>query len=221
MSTQTAEPSAWYEKYATSLPPGYLEELRFESHATRMLSFGMTIIQGFLQTEDYARAILTQLGGDFLTKKEREIRLQVRMGRQQALFSREPKMQLHILIDEPVLRRQVGGVQIFVAQLHHLAELAQLSNITLQVLPLSLGIAWPLSVTLAYDIHYGTGKGQMSIENNLDHHNTSNEIEVAYYAGLFRTLCDQALDKQESLKFIQRCITEMETELMNASPSHD
>jgi len=41
-----------------------------------------------------------------------------------------------VLLDEAVLRRQVGGATVMRGQLQHLAEIAERPNMTIQVLPL-------------------------------------------------------------------------------------
>ena len=61
---------------------------------------------GLLQTEDYARTLFrTRLK---LTNEEIEELVAARMGRQAVLTREDPAM-LWVVLDEGVLRRQVGG----------------------------------------------------------------------------------------------------------------
>ena len=65
-----------------------------------------------------------------------ERRVAVRMIRQQVLITRDPPLELSAVIDESVLLRKVGSQEVMSAQLRHLAEIAQLPNVDLRVLPL-------------------------------------------------------------------------------------
>ncbi|BCJ59058.1 hypothetical protein C1I93_08075 [Micromonospora endophytica] len=56
-----------------------------------------------------------------------------RLGRQ-AILSRP-----HALIDEAVLRRALGGPAVMARQLRHLVDAAERPNVTLRVVPLTVG----------------------------------------------------------------------------------
>lgn len=56
----------------------------------------------------------------------------VRLKRQQ-LLQRDPPLQYSAILDESVLRRRIGGPAVMHEQLAHLAEVAKLPNVTLQV----------------------------------------------------------------------------------------
>ncbi|MFG2293317.1 DUF5753 domain-containing protein [Streptomyces sp. NPDC048603] len=58
--------------------------------------------------------------------------------RQDRLRQRVP-LRLHALISEAVLRQQVGGPEVMRAQLCHLAEVAALPNVHVQVVPFHAG----------------------------------------------------------------------------------
>jgi hypothetical protein len=46
---------------------------------------------------------------------------------------------MHAILDEAILRRQVGGPAVAAAQLHALAEVAARPRVTVQVLPFAAG----------------------------------------------------------------------------------
>ena len=58
------------------------------------------------------------------------------MIRQQVLTTRNPPLELSAVIDESVLLRKVGSREVMARQLRHLAEMAQLPNVELRILPL-------------------------------------------------------------------------------------
>lgn len=61
--------------------------------------------------------------------------------RRDSLLNRDDPPDIHIVLDESVLRRRVGGPQAFREQLRELAGAVERPNLTLQVLSLSVGAA--------------------------------------------------------------------------------
>jgi transcriptional regulator with XRE-family HTH domain len=107
-----------------------------ESHARRLRSFALVVVPGLLQTEAYARAILsTRVGA---TTEELNEAVAARLERQQIL-NREPPPELWVLLDEAVLRRPVGNADVMAEQLTALATAARRPHIVLQVIPLAAG----------------------------------------------------------------------------------
>lgn len=92
-------------------------------------------IPGLFQTPEYARAVIAANGNEGV---ELERRLRIRISRQALL--REPAApKVHALLDEGALHRKIGGAEIMRKQLTHLAELATLPHVTLQVLTFDAG----------------------------------------------------------------------------------
>ncbi len=114
-----------------------MEIIGLEAEAASALVWQVTAVPGLLQTEEYARAIHTAHQQVVLDPPGLfERRTAVRMIRQQVLTSRNPPLQLSAVIDEAVLLRKVGTREVMSRQLRHLAEMAELPNIELRVLPL-------------------------------------------------------------------------------------
>ncbi|MFY9867428.1 MAG: helix-turn-helix transcriptional regulator [Trebonia sp.] len=132
-----ANERAWWYDYADALSPEYMEFIGLEAEAASALAWQVTAVPGLLQTEDYARAIHTahqqvvrMPPGVF------ERRVAARMTRQQVLTTRNPPLELSTVIDEAVLQRKVGTRDVMFTQLLHLADMAQLPNIEVRILPL-------------------------------------------------------------------------------------
>ena len=108
-----------------------------ESAASEIRVYEVSLIPSLLQTEDYARAIITSgmMNG---TGDGTERSVALRMARQPALTRDEPPL-LWTVLDEAALRRQVGGAELMRAQLEHVLELASLQNVALQVIPFGAG----------------------------------------------------------------------------------
>src|SRR5690606_20315431 len=88
-------------------------------------------VPDLLQTEDYARAAMAHIE----PRDHIDQRLALLRRRQEHM--RASGRRLWAIVDEGALRRQVGGPEVMRAQIDHLIELAELKNITLQVLPFS------------------------------------------------------------------------------------
>ena len=89
-------------------------------------------MSGLLQTEAYARAILATEPG--VTDDEVNARLTARLARQAVLTRDEPPA-AWFLVDEATLRRCVSSPDVMAEHLAHLAGLARLPNLTIQVVP--------------------------------------------------------------------------------------
>lgn len=109
-----------------------------EEAAESVRSFSLAYVPGLLQTEEYIRAVL----GDAplaRTKRKFENEVKVRLIRQRRLTDDSDLLELNALVDEGALRRPVGGAQVMRAQLHRIAALVELPNVTLRVVPTSVG----------------------------------------------------------------------------------
>jgi transcriptional regulator with XRE-family HTH domain len=132
-----ANERGWWEDYADALSPTYRELLGLESGAVSELVWQGTAVPGLLQTEEYAHAIHTAHQQAVLDPPGLfEQRTAVRMIRQQVLASRNPPLQLSVVIDEAVLLRKVGTREVMSGQLRHLAKMSELPNVELRILPL-------------------------------------------------------------------------------------
>lgn len=128
----------WWSRYADTLTGPYATYIGFESEAAELLIYEAVVINGLLQTEDYARAALTaslipQNTGDMIERK-----VKVRMARQQ-LLNRPHPLKVWAILDESVLHRRIGGAEVHREQLKHLVDVSQLTNVTIQVVPFDAG----------------------------------------------------------------------------------
>jgi Domain of unknown function (DUF5753)/Helix-turn-helix domain len=128
----------WWDDYSDAVTPAYLEYVGLEAEATSCLQWQSDTVPGLLQTKDYARKLIETYAtvDPAVPPSTRERLLQVRMLRQERL-SHEPVLQLSVIMDEAVLLRGIGDPAIMRAQLARLAEVSELPNVDLRVLPLS------------------------------------------------------------------------------------
>lgn len=132
-----ANSPAWWQKYNDVVPDWFAVYVGLEEAAQLIRLYEVQFVPGLLQTEDYARAVIT-LGAPGVTPDEVERRVALRLGRQK-LLTRENAPRLWAVIDEAALRRPIGGRDVLRAQLERLISAAGEPNITLQVMPFLYG----------------------------------------------------------------------------------
>lgn len=136
---RVAKKRAWWSQYREVLAPPYLEFIGCEADASTIRYFHPTVIPVLLQTEEYARAIVQDAALESPDSELAEPRLKVRLTRIQETFNRPEPARMTVLLDEAVLHRVVGSVEVMRTQLHHLATLATRRTISLGVIPFAAG----------------------------------------------------------------------------------
>jgi transcriptional regulator with XRE-family HTH domain len=121
-------------RHLASLPKGFPEFVAREAQASTMHIFEPGIITGIFQTPEYAYEVL-RAGRDH---EETEQLVAKRVERQHILGRKKPP-RIVAVFDETALRRTLGNPSVMKGQIQHLIELAQRHNITLQVVPESVG----------------------------------------------------------------------------------
>ncbi|CAO5180597.1 HTH cro/C1-type domain-containing protein [Frankia sp. AiPs1] len=132
-----ANSAGWWQNFNDVLPNWFQPYVGLEESAQLIRTYEVQFIPGLLQTEDYARAIITNGGNGLLTETV-ERRVSVRMNRQKLLYRASPP-RLWMVVDEAALHRPIGGPKVMRGQIEHLIELGELPNLTLQVMPFSFG----------------------------------------------------------------------------------
>ena len=124
----------WWQPYGSVLTGAYIG---FESAAELIRSYDAQSIPGLLQIEEYARSVIEAASPD-APAQEIENRVKVRLARAGLLHQDDP-VTLCGVVDESVLRRQVGGPDVMKRQLEHVVAAAEQAHVTVHVLPLSVG----------------------------------------------------------------------------------
>lgn len=200
--TRNSDQLGWLQVYEPELTEGYQTYISFEAEATRLRNYESLYVPGLLQTEPYARAVISGvLPAE--TAEGIDQRVEVRKRRQEALTKPEP-LSLWAVIDEAALRRTVGGPEVMREQLDFLVSAARSPNITIQALPYSAGahpgmpgaflvMEFPDDdPALVYTESAGGGLFQEA------------EADVERYRTTFEHLVAQALSPAETTKFIKK-----------------
>ncbi|MGW4421341.1 helix-turn-helix domain-containing protein [Streptosporangium sp. NPDC004631] len=129
----------WWDAYGDTLPTELAAYIALEAEAASIRGFSAQIIPGLLQTEEYARSVIHAGLMDLAPRGEIERRVEARKTRQR-LLAREPgPLDYSVIMSEAALRNRVGSPEDMRAQCHHLVDLAQLPNLTIQILPFASG----------------------------------------------------------------------------------
>jgi transcriptional regulator with XRE-family HTH domain len=204
-----ARKRGWWHRHRQSLKPGFDSYIGLEAAASIVRTYEAQTVPGLIQTEAYARAniVATSLN---MVPAEIEERLSVRISRQDLITRSTDRVQLVAVLDEAVLRRQVGGPEAMREQIRHLIAMAALPNVVIHVLPFAAGahpgmegpfcllsFPEPDDLDLVYLEQATSGLVPEEPE------------EVRRYTLMFGTLLGKALPAEESVAFMEK-ITENE-----------
>ncbi|MFD7708848.1 helix-turn-helix domain-containing protein [Streptomyces sp. NPDC059785] len=181
-------------------PAFFRDAARLEAEAVELHVYDTHLINGLLQTEDYARAVF-KMRRPLLDEETIEQRVVARMLRQE-IFSRWPAPLMSFVIEETALRRPIGGADIHRGQLEQVLLIGQNRNVEVQVMPLQredhAGLAGPFTL-----IETGAGQriayAEVQKSSSLYTERTPvRELEAQY--GIIRA---QALTPRESMAFVE------------------
>jgi transcriptional regulator with XRE-family HTH domain len=133
-----------------------------EVAARKQLSYNEQI-PGLLQTEDYARALISSLP-DHHREEEIDRRVELRLRRQTIVTRKKKPITLEVFLHEAAVHRLVGSPKIMAAQLHHLAEISKLPNVTLRIQRFSAGCVWGLAPEPFAILEFEPGRKGMPTE---------------------------------------------------------
>jgi hypothetical protein len=127
----------------------------------------------------------------------------------QAILSRPGPTSLWVVLDEAALRRPMGGSAVMRAQLKHLIEMSQRSNVTIQVLPFKMGghsaVGGPFSV-----LHFAESdlSDVVYLEQLASSQYLDKQDMVDKYLAVMERLCHQAATPEDSVTKLQALLSE-------------
>ncbi|MFI0711754.1 helix-turn-helix domain-containing protein [Streptomyces inhibens] len=181
-------------------PDHFSEAAEAEAMATTIKEYAPLLIPGLLQTRGYARAMF-RAGQPTATEDAIDKLVAARLDRARLLA--DPTTPLFwAVLDEAVLRRQVGGSAVIAEALRHIASLGRRHRIIVQVLPFAAGghmalegslklMTFEDAPPLAYLQGLGTGRLQ------------DDPATVTHHELTYDLLGASALSPQESLALIE------------------
>ena len=128
----------WWHAYGDVVPDWFDVFVGLEGSAEELRIYEPEMVPGLFQTAAYARAVISG-GLRRRTPEEVERSVLLRMQRQAIVTRRVDPARLHVVVGEAVLRRVVGDRRTMAGQCRHLAELSELTNVRLRVVPFDRG----------------------------------------------------------------------------------
>jgi transcriptional regulator with XRE-family HTH domain len=198
----------WWHTYAHGLQPQLATYLGMESAASELRIYRVSRMHGLLQTEDYARAMLTsaRIGIQEPDTTDQSVKLLMERQRQAA----SSPARLWVVLDEATLRSRVGGREVMRTQIEHLIELSSGPDVLIQVMPYvgELHLAQDVSFTImafpdqadgdVVCIGYPTGVLWIEVPAEVDRYNS-----------LFRHMQAAALSPEDSAALMLSAIKDL------------
>ncbi len=205
----------WWHAYGDVIPEGFDVYIGLEEAASQLSSYQADLVPGLLQTEDYARIVISadKAGVD---PEEIDRRVHVRIARQALVRRPTAPLELQLALNESILRRPVGGAAVMAGQLDSLAAAADFPNVTLRVVPFSVGLHPGLMTGPFVVLRFPrNGDGQDSEPATVYVDGFTGDLyldkarEVEQYAGAFDKIWEAALDETASRDLIHRVAEEL------------
>jgi transcriptional regulator with XRE-family HTH domain len=180
--------------------------VQLEQDALSVSSFCTQVIDGLLQTEDYARAVLRH-GFPPLEEEEIEQLVSARLERA-ALLSRKPTCVINVVVEEAALRRRLDTPATMKAQFAHLLKCAERPHVTVQVMEASrfghAGLQGPVKLVETLEretVAYMEANGHSMLISKPD--------EVGPLTHRYAMISRQALRPEESIGLIEQLAGEL------------
>lgn len=138
LARRTLEPE-WFQPHADFTAAWMHRLIGLESECARLTTYEMKIVPGLLQSEGYARRIISD-GLRVREGSEVEQRLALRQARQRRFFEQAAPSRATFLLDQSVLLRRVGTPQTMREQLGKLLGLVSTPGVTLRFVPLDSSV---------------------------------------------------------------------------------
>ncbi|MDX3244041.1 helix-turn-helix transcriptional regulator [Streptomyces sp. ME18-1-4] len=195
----------WHAARLVAFKDQYKRFMELEATARIMWKFTLGI-PGLLQTEEFARTVLsgaqtTAEGGEAV-----EEQVAARLGRQY-LLRQKPEPDVRVIMDEFALRRPATRGKTWHDQLLHLEAAAMWPNVAFQVLPFSAGAHHHMNGSLTL-LWQRDGSAVAYTEGNSNGLLIEDPDEVLRQRLSYDRLRDLALSPSDSLAFIRDVLEE-------------
>ncbi|HEX4102222.1 MAG TPA: helix-turn-helix transcriptional regulator [Pseudonocardiaceae bacterium] len=196
----------WWHHYADLLPSWFEMYLGLEQASSVIRTYEPQLVPGLLQSPEGARAVI-QMGHPHASAEDIERRLALRMKRQKVLLQ-PGAPSLWAVVDEAALWR-LDGRSVMQEQMQHLIDMAELPNITLQVMPFYSGahaaVGGPFTMLrfAEPDLPDLVYLEQLTSALYLD-----KSEDVQHYLVVMDRLCVQAKSPTETVRFLTSTLKE-------------
>jgi hypothetical protein len=197
----------WWHHYGDILPSWFEMYLGLEQASSGIRTYEPQLVPGLLQTQAGARAVI-QLGNPDVSADDIERRVALRMKRQKVL-TQPGGPSLWAVLDEAALWRLDGHVAMQ-EQIKQLIDMAELPNVTLQVMPFYSGahaaVGGPFTILRFSepDLPDLVYLEQLTSALYLD-----KSEDVQHYLMVMNRLCVQGKSPAETIRFLSSTLKEI------------
>lgn len=188
-----SSPASWSRRRTDAGP------LVPQRYAGSLLTSGLAHSFAALQTEAYARAVLT--GGGLIARADIERLLAARLVRQGILRQDDPP-QFTAVVDEGVLRRPVGGPATMRDQLAALVTACAEPHVRVHVVPSTVGfyagLNGPFVIATSAD-----HRAAVYLDNQLQGHVVSEPGDIAAILTVWEDVRGEALSQRQSVDLVR------------------
>ncbi|HZM75999.1 MAG TPA: helix-turn-helix transcriptional regulator [Candidatus Limnocylindrales bacterium] len=137
--------TGWWDQpeYKAHLSAPTLELIQFEGEAAVIRAYNPHVVPGILQTQAYTESVFDKWNPRMDPECKR-VKLEARGQRGPKVFDRQPPPDYEVLLDESVLYRQVGPVDVMAAQLDDLLRRVAADQVSIGILTYEAALPEPV-----------------------------------------------------------------------------
>ncbi|MFI1307826.1 helix-turn-helix domain-containing protein [Streptomyces sioyaensis] len=182
--------AAWFRQWAA-----------LEEQAVSLCTYECRVVPGLLQTKAYARAVILSVPPP-PEEEQVEQRVSARLARQQ-LLHRSPPIAFSFIIEQALIERHTGGIEVTKELIHSLLRCSELWNVELQIMPLQqpqhAGLDGPIQLLETPKNQWlGYSEGQKTGQL------ISGPKEVSVLLQRYAKMRSQALSPEDSASLLKR-----------------
>ncbi|OIJ97905.1 transcriptional regulator [Streptomyces sp. MUSC 14] len=191
----------WWLEHAAHLRPDYVDHIALEDDATYIREWQQVLVPGLLQTPAYTEAVIQTSPTCMPSGRVAEL-VKVREARQAKI--EEGGATYSAIIWEAVITHPLVSVEVHRQQLSAILEVGRRKNVTVQVLPFSVGaLATVTSAFSTFSFDSEPAVQAVALENLRGTSVLEGPEDLAAYANMYDLLRSSALAPDASAKLIR------------------
>ncbi len=198
-----AKETGWWERYTEVEDPSQVDYFGLEAGAVMLRQYSSTTVPGLLQTPAYAEAIfkgsVSTARPSPLTDYDIAKLVEVRIKRQSRLGA---GLRFTAILEENVLRRPVGGVDVMKDQVMHILSVARVPDVSIRILPLEVGAHPGMTGGFVIVSLPGDLEDAVYLESLAGANINDSEESVGSHARVYAVLSSMALTEGESVRWL-------------------
>ena len=187
----------WWTAYGDAFTGNYV---MLEDQAPAIKAFDGKVIPGLLQTPDYARTLIRRVR---LVEDDDLDRLVAARMTRKSILSREDPPRLHYVIGEGAFLQVIGDEDLMLKQISQVWSFARDPNVTVQVLPFSVGEPYGLEGAFTlFEFPEDEGLDVGHAENLLGEWYAESADQIARIRVAFKAVSEAAMPPDESEEWL-------------------